>query len=208
MGYETLKKRAKNIVCGRSIKPDMLYILYAFFLGITIIGLPIAYSVMLEYRKYLYLCMKKYDEATEEEKQQKNKLYEFTHPRSVLFDYSIKNMSNAFKAVLKLAVPFSACFFDMPHLSYDRSMEVKLGLVQLKMYFIYIFCAEICFIFLLCFMLFSGSVICTLICVATVIVLASVMLKPLAVYCQAYAIYEKQCLDMPSSDEYEQNDEA
>lgn len=207
MGYEALKKRAKSIVGVRSVKPDILYILYAFFFGITIIGLPIAYSVMLEYRKYLYLCMRKYDEATEEEKRQKNKLYEFTHPRSVMFDYSIKNMCKVFKAVLKLAVPFSACFFDMPHLDYDRNMEVKLGLVQLKMYFIYIFCAEICFIFFLCLMLFSGSAVYTLIYAVVTILIVTLTLKPLAVYCQAYVIYEKQCLDMPADDEYEQYDE-
>ena len=206
MGYERLKKKAKDITRGRSLKPDLLYILYTFFTGVTIIGLPIAYSVMLEYRRYLRLCLKEYDESDSAHKNEKHKLYEFKHPRSVSFEYSIKSAKSALKAVLCLILP-GAPFFDIPQLKGERSIEVKVGLIELKMYFIYIFCSAIWTLFLIGLMIFSGSAECVAICAAFIIVMAAVLFKPFVVYCQAYVIYEKQCLDMPEYIDEEEHDE-
>lgn len=207
VGYEALKKRAMAIVASRYIKPDAIYILYIFLLSITVIGLPIAYSVMQEYKRYLYSCLRQYDGANSDDKPKQKVSCEFKHPRSILFKYSPKTFIGALKAYMRIMLPFSACFFDMQHLDYDRNMEMKLGLVQLKMYFIYIFCAEILGLFLLCLIIFSGSAVCAFICALLIALMLAVLIKPLAAYCQAYVIYEKQCLDMPKDEADEQDDE-
>ena len=200
MGYSALKKKAASITSGRGLKPDALYMLYAFFLGITIIGLPISYCIMLEYRKYLRLCLKEYDEADEAERARENKVYDYQNPMSIMFEYKLKSALGAVKAVLLLLLPVSL-FFNMPHLSEERNTEVKVGLIQLKMYFVYIFCAAVVCVFLLGLIIFSGSWLCTLICALLIVCTVVILFKPFAVYCQAYVIYEKECLEMPSEDE-------
>lgn len=192
LNYSDLKKRAYRATKNRSLKPDAEYIFATLLLSITVLGLPIAYAIIKEYHKYLKTCLSEYNKNGIP---QKGKVFERTSLTSILFEYKLSNAWSAIKAILTVATSKSV-FFYFEHLNENQNRNVKMNLEQLKLYFPEIYAFEGVAVLAPIVALLIGGVNAFLGMLLADAILAVIMLKPFACYCQAYVMYEKVCYEM------------
>ncbi len=205
MGISALKQKAKSITSSRSLKPDRLYMLYIFFLSITIVFLPLAYCVMREYYRYLRLCLKEYDDLNKEERKTKRE-YPYTHPTSIEFSFAGRGYMGALRALKIIFMP-GVGSFEMPHLSYEQNVTVKGKFAELKMHYVNIQAITTLEMLFLLLIFFGGHYIISVASAAMLALLPVIASKFIAEYLQAYVILEKECREIePESDTYGEED--
>ena len=182
-----LKKRAKKITKKRSLKPDAEYIFTAFLTAVTIIGLPITYSIIKEYHQYLCLCRNEFDNSDESNEK---KVYEHKRISNIEFDYNVKSAIGAVKAAIYVLL-MGSMFVEYKHLTERQNLEMKLWFSQMKMYFSEIFITEVIILFAVVSIPLFHSLLVTFICVSVIVVLIIVMFKPFVAYCQMIVMVEK-----------------
>ncbi len=194
LDFYEMKKRAKNATKNRSMRPDAEYIVLSLLLCITIIGLPVAYCIMKEYHRYLETCRREFVENGEP---QKGKIYSHTPATGVMFDYKLKNVPIVLKTVWTI-LSAGSIFVYYDNLSKNQLLMAKKGTEMLKMLF-----PAVPMAFLAAFIIFIAGITVNPLILLSLLLLVALMIRPIAVYCQALVMYEKVCREEKYVDEYE-----
>ena len=208
MDYAELKKRASETVKRRSLKPDIIFIFTAVLMVLSVICMPIAFTVVSEYRKYLRNCATECDRSKPVTEADKKREFEYTPPSKMELEYNFKSLPKLFKAFVIVAFPSSAMFY-MPHLSEEQNIFVKSGLEQMKSHFIGAIMILPITVFLAIMAVVPYSALISLICALLIPVIIIFSFRSFVIYCQALVMYEKYCLETKYDDgEYKEEEDC